>query len=120
MKKYIFLSLALTCLFTSTAFAASTGLKAQVRFDLPRNVKTVSQAAMWFLEPHGYRLALGGVAPQEAIAIALQPLPNTLPNGRVMTIEAALLAITQNNQAVVIDNNHKLVSFEIYIGGVQK
>ncbi|MEM7083748.1 MAG: hypothetical protein AAF465_13540 [Pseudomonadota bacterium] len=119
MKNFLIIALASTWLISSSAFASSAGLKAQVRFELPSHITTVAQAADWFLEPHGYRLALGGNAPREASAIALQSLPAALPNGRVMTIEDALLAITLDDQAVVIDNEHKLVSFELFLGGAQ-
>lgn len=119
MKNFLIIALASTWLFSSSAIASSAGLKAQVRFELPSHITTVAQAADWFLEPHGYRLALGGHAPREASAIALQPLPAALPNGRVMSIEDALLAITLEDQAVVIDTQNKLVSFELYTGGVQ-
>ena len=120
MKKYTFFALAFMWLLSSSAFASSAGLKAQVRFELPPNAKTVAQAASWLLEPHGYRLVLSGAtAPREASAIALQPLPAGLPKGRVMTIEEALLAITESDQAVVIDNDNQLVSFELIQGGTQ-
>ncbi len=119
MKKITFIALAFTLLFSSSAFASSAGLKAQVRFMLPPHVNTVAQAAAWLLEPHGYRLLLTDNAPREASAIALQSLPAGLPKGRVMSIEDALLAITTSDQAVVIDNEHQLVSFELYQGGAQ-
>ncbi len=120
MNRKVVKALALTGLISlSTTVGASLGLKAQVRFELPSHITTIGAAADWFLEPHGYELLLSGTAPIEARAIAVQSLPPTLPHGRVMSVEDALLAITTSSQAVIVDVNNRLVSFELHRGGVQ-
>lgn len=89
----------------------SNALKAQLRFELPAEITTIGASALYFLEPHGYTLALGAHTPPESRSIVIEPLPAPLPWGRVMSIEDALLVITRDHHRVVIDHANKLVSF---------
>lgn len=95
-------------LFSSVVQAEVNYLESQVRFYLPSDIKTIREAAVYFLSTHQYRLIEKDPI---ARAIAQRPIPAGMPMGKIMTIEEALLGITSEDEAVIIDTKNRLVTF---------
>lgn len=106
MKKG-FLGLALLAVTLPVA-AEVNYLESEIRFVLPPGAKTIQQAASYFLEPHQYRLLSSDPV---AVSIMSRPIPASAPTGGLMTIEEALLGLVEPTEAVVIDTDHRLVTF---------
>lgn len=83
-------------------------LESQVRTTLPSEVKTIRQAATYFLKPHSYRLIEKN---QDARLIGNRPVPVSFASGQVVTVEEALLGLSNASEAVVIDIENRLVMF---------
>lgn len=111
MKTFFKLSLGLLLFVLSSQANAKNPLKRQVRFVLPNGVDTVAEATHYFIEPHGFKLYFGENAPRLSKRIASSRLQRSLPTGRVMTIENAILSLLPENQALIVDLENKLVSF---------
>ncbi len=97
--------------WSSSGFALDNSLKSQTRLYLPAGIKTVAEAAQYFISPHNYKVMYRGNAPGEAYRISQQTLPATMPRGSVMTVENALLTLIGNDQILIVDTEHKLISF---------
>lgn len=87
-------------------------LKSGTRIYFPKNIKTVGQAARYILKPVGYKLALEEPAPYESASIARQPISKNALSDNVFPIEIALVRLVGEDHKVIIDHEHKLVSFE--------
>ena len=105
MKKIFLLSVILC---NSVAHAEVNYLESQIRFQLPGEIKTVRQATLFFLASHQYKFI---ERDQIARSIASRRLPSGLVTGGIMTIEDALLRITSEDDAVVIDTKNRMVTF---------
>jgi hypothetical protein len=96
---------------SSIACAYDSPLKSQTRVNLPASVNSVASAANYFISPHRYKITVIGASPHEALSIAQQRIPATVPKGAVMTVEEALLSLLHRNQVLIIDNHARLISF---------
>lgn len=106
MIKKLVIVLCIVC--ASYAKAEVKHLKSQMRFILPAEVTTVGEAAQFFLDTHQYRLLEKS---DEARRIANKSLPAGLPYEGLMTIEEALLELTSDDDAILIDTRNRLVTF---------
>lgn len=115
MKKQLLVRCASVCcgaLLSVGAVAEGFGLKSHVRFEIPDNVKTVQDAARYFIEPHQYSLLFSNKLAPESRQIAAQALEPPLPFGAILTVEEALLAVIGKKQRLVVDNSNNLIAFE--------
>lgn len=113
MKKHI-TSIMAACLLASAAgqaLAMENPLKVQARFVLPQDIKTVEQAARYFIEPYGYAVQYRGSSPSEARLIGQTALGPGLPKGKIMSVETALLKLLDDDEMLIIDNDNRLISF---------
>ncbi len=95
---------------SGAGWALQDPLNAQVRVVFPAEVETVGEAFAFLLTPSGYAMTTQPPASPAARAGFRAPLPVPLPHEAVLTINQALLAVTPENWAVVIDHPNKLVS----------
>ncbi|MDG6381888.1 hypothetical protein QCD83_23960 [Pseudomonas savastanoi pv. phaseolicola] len=77
----------------------------------PEDAQTVGDAARYLLEPSGYTLVTSYPAPSDAITIVNSRIPPIAKIHRTMPIIDALQLLIGNDNWIVIDRNHKLVSF---------
>ncbi len=77
----------------------------------PEDVRTVGDAALYLLEPTGYQLVIAHPAPKDAISIYQRKIPPIAKVHRTMPIIDALQILIGNDNWIVIDKNHKLISF---------
>lgn len=77
----------------------------------PEDAKTVGDAARYLLEPTGYTLVTAYPAPGDAIQLANSRIPPIAKVHRTMPIIDALQLLIGNDNWIVIDRNHKLISF---------
>lgn len=115
MKQTLFLILALTGVISPTwAKPLSTldplSLAVRTVWD-DEDVKTVGDAAKWILEPQGYRITTQYPAPKEAAKIAAGSIPPSMKMHRTMPVIDALQLLIGIENTVIIDRQHKLISF---------
>lgn len=96
--------------FAMSAHAADP-LALTIRPQLPPQVRTVAEAAAYYLEPAGYafhaRTPLGG----DARRIVHQPVRTIPIDAGVMSIQTALLAVVPADVYVIVDHEHKAVAY---------
>ncbi len=107
-KNIIFLILASISFNT---LALDEPLKTETRVIFPSSIKTVGQAANYFISPHKYKITILGSAPFEARSIVNQKIPKTLAYGSVGNVEDVLLSLLRPSQVLIIDNESNLISF---------
>lgn len=116
MKKGIFLIL---LLLSQGALAGNyNALKMQTRTIYPDEIVSIEGAMVYLLEPSGYQLVVYPVvntAPKESSVIVAQALSPLARTREVMTIEKALLQVIGNENALVVDHEHKLISVEPFV-----
>lgn len=102
------------CAFAQTDDVAPTidPLSLYVRTTYPHNMTTVAEAAQYILEPTGYRLTTSRVASRTAARLAAQPIPPIARLNRTMPIIDALQLLIGLNHWVIVDTQHKLVTFQ--------
>lgn len=106
-----FVSFAALCLVSVVVRAEIDPLNVYMRTAYPPEAKTVSDAAEFLLEPTGYELKLDAPAPRDAQELASQPITPIARLHRTMTIIDALLVLVGTEHYLVIDREHKLISF---------
>lgn len=110
MKKTIAL---LTLVFSCTAQAEFNQLHLGTRLNLDHNITTVREAVNWLLRATDYRLTTAPPAPAEAEEIVSAPIsPLTKIVDGVVTVEKALLLVGGGETRLIVDHQHKLISFE--------
>lgn len=109
-KTTIILSLA-AIVMSSLAWSANP-LRRQARTIFPENIVTVGEAASYVLAPLGYQLLVDFPAPPESAWIAKLDVPAVIMSRDViMPIEDMLLGMIGTTNALVVDHEHRLVSF---------
>lgn len=86
-------------------------LSLYVRTVWPEDVKTVSAAVSYLLEPTGYRLTLNYPAPSDALKLAERSIPPIAKLHRTMPMVDAIQLLIGLDNYVIIDHRNKLVSF---------
>ncbi len=100
-------------------FAGTEGvneLELGVRTTYPPNITTVGQAIMYILAATDYKVAIGYPASTSAAIIAMKPIPPEAEQNNVLPIYQALLLLIGNDNRLVVDTKHKLVTFETIHG----
>ncbi len=87
-------------------------LQKGVRISYPSNITTVGQAVMYVLAATDYKVAIGYPASITAAQIALKPIPPEADQNQVLPIYQALLLLIGNDSRLVVDTEHKLITFE--------
>ena len=82
-----------------------------VRTVYPEDVNTVGEAIRYLLEPTGYRVVVAYPAPSDAITIVNSRVPTIAKVHRTMPVMDALQLLIGNDNWIVVDRNHKLISF---------
>ncbi len=82
-----------------------------VRTVYPEDVTTVGEAVRYLLEPTGYRVVVAYPAPSDAISIVNSRVPAIAKVHRTMPVMDAVQLLIGNDNWIVIDRNHKLISF---------
>ena len=82
-----------------------------VRTVYPEDVQTVGDAVRYLLEPTGYRVVGAYPAPSDAISIINSRVPAIARVHRTMPVMDALQLLIGNDNWIVVDINHKLISF---------
>lgn len=113
MKKTIFLCGVCVFFFSSYTWALDP-LHLKVRTIYPEGITTVGEAAKFLIEPVKYRLVTAYPAPDESAGIAAAKLSPLARSKKIMSIEKALLTIIGEENRLVVDHEHKLISFEAY------
>lgn len=87
-------------------------LSIYVRTTYPQNMRTVAEAAEYVLEPTGYHLTTSRIASRTAARLAAQPIPPIARLNRTMPIIDALQLLVGLDHWVIVDPQHKLVTFQ--------
>jgi hypothetical protein len=82
-----------------------------VRTVYPEDVQTVGEAIRYLLEPTGYNVVVAYPAPSDAISIVNSRVPAIARVHRTMPVMDAIQILIGNNNWIVVDRNHKLISF---------
>lgn len=82
-----------------------------VRTVYPEDVQTVGEAIRYLLEPTGYTVVVAYPAPSDAISIVNSRVPAIARVHRTMPVMDAIQILIGNNNWIVVDRNHKLISF---------
>jgi hypothetical protein len=88
-------------------------LKEMVVLSFPENLHTVKQAAEYFLAPAGYNLVISSSQSRATADILLRQVSSQIRNGQVTTIEKALLLAAGDDVNLVVDHEHKFVTYEL-------
>ena len=86
--------------------------KIQVRLHFPEEVISIGDAVYYLLEPCDYKLVVDGEAPKDSLEIGLEAIPAAAKRGQVLTLKNALLLVIGEDKRLVVDHQHKLISFE--------
>ena len=87
-------------------------LTLSVRTSWEDNIKTVGSAVRYILEPSGYSLVIDYPAPKEALDISLKAIPPVAKINRTMPIIDLIQILIGMDNTIVIDHEHKLLSFQ--------
>ena len=120
MRNMLIKALCALALFPMLAFAQDVKttkpyildpLSLYARTVYPEDVNTVGDAARYLLEPTGYKLVTAYPAPNDAISLVNSRVPPIAKVHRTMPIIDALQILIGNDHWIVIDRNHRLISF---------
>jgi hypothetical protein len=95
----------------SAAFALDP-MRIKVRTELPSNITRVGEAAQYYAYSIGYRLVTQHPAPEESFKIANEAISPFSRKNTVLPIEEAILDVLSTRYVLVVDDEHKLFSFE--------
>lgn len=101
-------------LFPFSQVEAMDPMRIPVRMRLPDHIRTIGEAAQYYADITKYRLVTSYPAPSESAGIAIQPINPLAPTdtGKVFPIEEGILMLLDDDCNLVIDQEHKLFSFE--------
>lgn len=123
MRKILLICFAVLC---NTAFAqiqeplqevairppASNKLKIRVIMKFPSFLRTIEETSLYLLAPINYKLVFSPYFPEQTRKILERRLLSTHNDGSLKTIEEALLQISGDDTIIVVDHDHKLITFE--------
>jgi hypothetical protein len=87
-------------------------LKVGVRLPFGAEMRNVRDAAIYLLEPTGYRITANTVDTQALNSILSRPITPLAKNGETVSIQDALLLMIGTENRLVVDHHNKLVTFE--------
>ena len=86
-------------------------MRIQIRTVLPKEIKTVGDAAQYYADVIGYRLETLYPAPEESSLIAAEQISPLFFTNSVLAVDDAILALLREPYVLIIDHEHKLFSF---------
>ncbi len=89
-------------------------MRTPIRMRLPDHIRTIGGAAQYYADTVNCRLVTSYPAPKESSAITSNPINPLAPidTGKVFPIEEGILMLLDDDDWLVIDQEHKLFSFE--------
>ncbi len=99
-------------LFTAGNAFGIEHMRIRVRTELPKHISTVGGAAQYYADSIGYQLITNYPAPAESAGISAREINLFSRKNKVLPIEEAILNLIEKEINLVIDNRHKLFSFE--------
>lgn len=113
LKTFVILGLTVALLWSTAGSAlALDPMRIPIRTALPGKVTTVGQAAQYYADAIGYRLATEYPAPPESGRIAGELLNPLSAVNETRPVAEAIIALLRADYLLVIDHPHKLFSFE--------
>ena len=112
MRKYLIKIMCVFLLYTPLLAMADNTLKVGVKTSYPPNVSTVGEAIMFVLAVTDYKLAIGSPASMSADEIATRPIPPEAMHESIMPVYQAILLLIGKDSRLVVDEQHKLITFE--------
>ncbi len=85
-------------------------LQVSVRTIYPPELTHVEQAVKWLVEPLGYYVTTDYPAPQSAKSVLAQPIPTGAKLHRTMPVLHALQLLIGEDNTIIIDKQHHLIS----------
>lgn len=115
MKRPLLLLLA-TTLFSGASHAVERlpevdTLQVSVRTIYPPELTNVEDAVEWLVEPLGYYVVTEFPAPESAKVLLAQPIPAVAKMHRTMPVLHALQLLIGNQNTIIVDKQHRLISF---------
>jgi len=86
-------------------------LQVSVRTIYPPELSNVKQAVDWLLEPLGYYVMTDYPAPESAKMLLAQPIPPVAKMHRTMPVLHALQLLVGEDNTIIVDKQHRLISF---------
>ena len=86
-------------------------LQVSVRTIYPPELIDVEDAVEWLVEPLGYYVVTEYPAPDSAKLLLAQPIPPVAKMHRTMPVLDALQLLIGNDNTIIIDKKHRLISF---------
>lgn len=117
MQNMLIKAILVAVMFPAIAFAQDEKpypldpLAVWVRTVYPEDITTVGEAVQYLLEPTGYKVVGAYPAPSDAITIINSSVPAIAKVHRTMPVMDALQLLIGNDNWIVVDRNHKLISF---------
>jgi hypothetical protein len=99
-------------LWAGIALASNKDLRVNIRAKYPTELITVAQATNYLLEPVGYSFITRGDIAPDARDIGNRQIRATAESNNIIPLEDALLLLAGDDCRLIVDYEHKLVSFE--------
>ena len=94
------------------ASAQINSLKLRTVMTFSQKLKNIKETAEYLLEPINYKLVLSPISGEQSKRILARPLIRAHSDGSLKTIEDALLQISGEDTILIVDHEHKLITFE--------
>lgn len=94
------------------ASAAINSLRLRTVMTFAERLKNIKETAEYLIEPINYKLVLSPISSEQTKRILARPLLRVYSDGSLKTIEDALLQIAGEDTILIVDHEHKLVTFE--------
>lgn len=94
------------------ASAQINSLKLRTVMTFSQKLKNIKETAEYLLEPINYKLVLSPISGEQSKRILARPLMRVHSDGSLKTIEDALLQISGEDTILIVDHEHKLITFE--------
>ena len=112
IKLFFSLLPVLLFLISNQAFALDP-LRIHIRTDLPKKIKTIGAAAQYYAVVAGYNIKTTYPAPHYASVIASEEINTLSLVSELKPINEAILSLLGEGCVLVVDHEHKLISFDI-------
>jgi len=117
MQNMLIKAILVAVMFPAIAFAQDEKpypldpLAVWVRTVYPEDITPVGEAVQYLLEQTGYKVVGAYPAPSDAITSINSRVPAIAKVHRTMPVMDALQLLIGNDNWIVVDRNHKLISF---------
>ena len=109
----LLLSLLSVLFFVSSQAFALDPLRINIRTDLPKKIKTIGAAAQYYADVAGYQITTTYPAPHYASVIASEEINTLSLTSETKPIDEAILGLLGEGCVLIVDHEHKLISFDI-------